>query len=161
MAINLVHRPDLDDRVEKLAARFGLKGRGRKTAIIEKALAALEERAERAYPDRAAVTAVLDRYIEAGPRLRQRLVGSGGTGRCSRRSLPDRWQPSPFQRRVGFRVVRYEPCSAFTRVVACVVAEPPEAALCHRSASDDVVTSTIRSDCYRLERQLPGGIRTR
>ena len=31
----------------------------------------------------------------------------------------------------------------------------------HRSASDDVVTSTIRSDCYRLERQLPGGIRTR
>ena len=22
----------------------------------------------------------------------------GGTGRCSRRSLPDRWQPSPFQR---------------------------------------------------------------
>ena len=30
-----------------------------------------------------------------------------------------------------------------------------------RSASDDVVTSIIRSDCYRLERQLPGGIRTR
>ena len=49
-------------------------------------------------------------------------------------------------------------CAAFTRVVACVVAEPP---LCHRSASDDVVTYTIRSDCYRLERQLPGGIRTR
>jgi len=85
----------------------------------------------------------------------------GGTGRCSRRSLPDRWQPSPFQRRVGFRIVLFEACSAFTRVVACVVAEPPEAALCHRSASDDVVTSTIRSDCYRLERQLPGGIRTR
>ena len=83
----------------------------------------------------------------------------GGTGRCSRRSLPDRWQPSPFQRRVGFRIVRFEACSAFTRVVACVVAEPPEAALCHRSASDDVVTSIIRSDCYRLERQLPGGIR--
>ena len=32
----------------------------------------------------------------------------GGTGRCSRRSLPDRWQPSPFQRRVGFRIVRFE-----------------------------------------------------
>ena len=31
----------------------------------------------------------------------------------------------------------------------------------HRSASDDVVTSFARSDCYRLERQLPGGIRTR
>ena len=48
--------------------------------------------------------------------------------------------------------------SEFTRVVACVVAEPP---LCHRSASDNVVTSTIRSDCYLMERQFPGGIRTR
>ena len=28
MAINLVHRPDLDDRVEKLAARFGAEGAG-------------------------------------------------------------------------------------------------------------------------------------
>ena len=63
--------------------------------------------------------------------------------------------------RLGFRSARFEACSAFTRVVACVVAEPPAAALCHRSASDDVVTSTIRSDCYRLERQLPGGIRAR
>ena len=60
----------------------------------------------------------------------------GGTGRCSRRSLPDRWQPSPFLRRVGFRSARFEACSAFTRVVACMVAEPPAAALCHRSASD-------------------------
>ena len=32
----------------------------------------------------------------------------GGTGRCSRRSLPDRWQPSPFLRRVGFRSARFE-----------------------------------------------------
>ena len=39
--------------------------------------------------------------------------------------------------------------------------EPPEAALCRRSASADVVASIVRSDCYRLERQLPGGIRTR
>ena len=45
-------------------------------------------------------------------------------------------------------------CSAFTRVVACVVAEPP---LCHRSASDNVVTSTIRSDCYRLDATFPLG----
>jgi len=39
----------------------------------------------------------------------------GGTGRCSRRSLPDRCQPSPFLRRVGFRITRFEACSAFTR----------------------------------------------
>ena len=50
---------------------------------------------------------------------------------------------------------------AFTRVTARMVAEPPMAALCHRSASADVVASIVRSDCYRLERQLPGGIRTR
>ena len=31
----------------------------------------------------------------------------------------------------------------------------------HRSASAEVVTSFNRSDCYRLERQLPGGVRTR
>ena len=36
-----------------------------------------------------------------------------------------------------------------------------ELALCRRSASADVVTSIVRSDCYRLERQLPRGIRTR
>ena len=35
------------------------------------------------------------------------------------------------------------------------------AALWRRSASADVVASIVRSDCYRLERQLPGGIRTR
>ena len=49
----------------------------------------------------------------------------GGNGRCSRRSLPDRWQPSPCGRRVGFRVTGFGACSAFTRVTARVVAEPP------------------------------------
>ena len=38
----------------------------------------------------------------------------GGTGRCSRRSLPDRWQPSPYSGRVGFRITRFEACAAFT-----------------------------------------------
>ena len=76
-------------------------------------------------------------------------------------SLPDRWQPSPLFRRVGFRVTRFEACSAFNVVAARVVAEPPKAALCRRSASADVVASVVRSDCYRLVRQLPGGIRTR
>ena len=31
-----------------------------------------------------------------------------------RRSLPDRWQPSPISRRVGFRIERFGACSAFT-----------------------------------------------
>ena len=53
----------------------------------------------------------------------------GGTGRCSRRSLPNRWQPSPYYRRVGFRITRFEACSAFTKVAARMLAEPPMAAL--------------------------------
>ena len=42
MAINLVHHRDLDERVERLAARLGLTGRGRKVGVIERALATLE-----------------------------------------------------------------------------------------------------------------------
>ena len=44
-------------------------------------------------------------------------------------------------------------------VVACAFAAPPTAALFHRSASVRFVTSSNRSDCYRLEQHLPGGIR--
>ena len=75
MAINLTHRPDLDDRVERLAERLELKGRGRKTAIIERALTALEARLDSDRPGRAAIEASIDRYIEAGARLRERLSG--------------------------------------------------------------------------------------
>ena len=53
----------------------------------------------------------------------------GGIDRCSRRSLPDRWQPSPFYRRVGFRITRFEACAAFTLVAARMVAESPKATL--------------------------------
>ena len=42
MAINLTHRPDLEERIERLASRFGMNGRGRKTAVIERALTVLE-----------------------------------------------------------------------------------------------------------------------
>ncbi len=41
-------------------------------------------------------------------------------------------RPSPDYRRVGFRINRFEACSAFTRVPACMVAEPPRAALLSR-----------------------------
>ena len=37
-------------------------------------------------------------------------------------------RPSPVSRRVGSRINRFEACSAFTRVPACMVAEPPKAA---------------------------------
>ena len=52
----------------------------------------------------------------------------GGTARCARRSLPGRWQPSPWNRQVGFSIARFEACSTFTRVAARMVARPPTAA---------------------------------
>ena len=84
MAINIVHRPDLDARVEKLASCLGLKGRGRKTAVIERALAALEERERTARLDPTAIAASLQRYIENGARLSARLYDEG---------MPNRGRP--------------------------------------------------------------------
>jgi len=49
----------------------------------------------------------------------------GGIGRCSRRSLPGHWQPSPGKRRVGFRISGFGACSAFARATARVVADHP------------------------------------
>ena len=74
--------------------------------------------------------------------------------------FPTRRRPSPCQSRVGFRSVLFEACSAFTRVLARRVAEPPKAALFHQSAPAHVVTSMNRSSCYQPERQLLRGIRT-
>ena len=74
MAINIAHRHDLDERVERLAVRLGLRGRGRKTAVIERALDAIEDEAGRGGVDRAAVRASLARYAKAGLRLRERLA---------------------------------------------------------------------------------------
>ena len=44
-------------------------------------------------------------------------------------------RPSPIDRRVGFRTMCFEACSAFTRVPACMVAEPPKTALLPRCFS--------------------------
>ena len=75
MTIKIAHRADLERRIEKLAERMGLKGRGRKTAVVERALAALEERLEQEQPDREAIRASLDGYIARGAGLRRRLAG--------------------------------------------------------------------------------------
>lgn len=72
MAINIAHRPDLDERVERLAARLDMRGRGRKTAIIDQALRALEEQVDNARPDRAYIEASLERLAQAGDRYRER-----------------------------------------------------------------------------------------
>ena len=41
------------------------------------------------------------------------------------RSLLDQRRPSPQDGRVGSRIARFEVCSAFTRVMACVLADSP------------------------------------
>ena len=69
----------------------------------------------------------------------------GGTGRCPRRSLPGRWQPSPRYGRVGFRIARFEACSAFTRVAARMVARPPR--------------RPVPSECFRPCRCLHNPLR--
>ena len=73
MAINLTHRPDLDERVEKLAAHMGFNGRGRKTAVIEKALAALEDRVS--LMDAESILASLKQFEGHGPLIAAELAG--------------------------------------------------------------------------------------
>ena len=73
MAINITHRPDLDDRVERLANRLGISGYGRKTAVIEEALSALEERVGNQVT-KAQIRASLKSYLLNGNRLRQEVL---------------------------------------------------------------------------------------
>ena len=62
--------------------------------------------------------------------------------------------------KVGFRITLFEACSAFTRVTACMLAKSPCGDPLHRRLRR-VRRLPRRSDCYRLERQLPGGSFTR
>ena len=73
MTMHLTLGSGLDSRVEQLADRLGLTGSERKIETIGRALALLEERVGRDRPIRAAIVAALDRYIDAGARLRERL----------------------------------------------------------------------------------------
>ena len=95
------------------------------------------------------------------PSTRAIAITPAGTGRCSRRSLPDRLAAFPVLQAGRLPHPPFRGLRSVHVVTARAVAEPPKAALCRRSASADVVASIVRPDCYRLERQLPGGIRTR
>lgn len=81
MAINIAHRPDLDARVEKLASCLGLRGRGRKTTVIERALTVLEEQERTAQLVPTTIAASLQRYIENGTHLSTRLIEDGMSDR--------------------------------------------------------------------------------
>ena len=98
MAINIAHRPDLDARVERLAGRLDLRGRGRKTAVIERALRALEEQTERSRSDRADIEAALERLAKAGDRFRER-EGRFGRSPAVDRPLSQVWQDELYDER--------------------------------------------------------------
>jgi hypothetical protein len=61
-----------------------------------------------------------------------------------------RWQPSPCQCRVGAHINRFEACSTFTRVTACLIAGPPCGPLSRRLRRLRYLHR--RSDSFRLER---------
>ena len=65
----------------------------------------------------------------------------------------------PVWKAVGFCITGFGACSAFTRVTARMVAEPPEAVLCRRSASADYAELSIVQSIFRLAaRRRPAGI---
>ena len=75
-------------------------------------------------------------------------------------AFPDCQRPSPSLRRVGSRIARFEACSAFTLVPACLFAKPPCGGPSRQSASIYIVTSVNRPGCFQPKRQGLGGIRT-
>ena len=65
-------------------------------------------------------------------------------------------RPSPSHCRVGSHIVRFEACSAFTRVTACLLAELPKATL-SIEGFDSFVTSTVAPIATGRSDSLPGG----
>ena len=74
MAIDLAHRSDLERGAEELADRFGLRGRGRKTTITERALAAFSGSEAQDDQEQLAIEPSIARFVEARIRLRTRLA---------------------------------------------------------------------------------------
>ncbi len=70
-----------------------------------------------------------------------------------------RRRPSPEFRRVGSHIPRFEACSAFTHIPACMLAKPPKAALYTRGFGR-LVTSTTAPIATGWSDQLPGGTLT-
>jgi hypothetical protein len=58
------------------------------------------------------------------------------------------------------RIGYFGACTMFTFVTACVLAESPMVILLHQRASPNRASFLDCSDCYWLERKLPGGVRT-
>jgi hypothetical protein len=68
-----------------------------------------------------------------------------------------RRRPSPNLRWVGSRNARFEACSAFTHVPACMLAKSPNGTL-YTEDSDEFVASFAAPIATGWNDQLPGGI---
>ena len=97
-------------------ARGSRRARLRRPADLRTRPGSLRPR--RGIPGRSALEAPVPRPSEAAPGFSPEPIRAGPprasrrrNRSCSRRSLPDRWQPSPFQRRVGFRIACFEASS--------------------------------------------------
>lgn len=71
---------------------------------------------------------------------------------------PNSRRPSPLLKRVGSCIARFEACSTFTRVPACVLAKSPKATLYIEVLS--MVHYPIAPIATGWSDQLPGGILT-
>ena len=76
----------------------------------------------------------------------------GGTAGCCRYPVRRR-RPSLKTRQVGFRIILFEACSAFTRIPACMVAESPEVTRYTR-VLHHIRYLLRRSGCFRPSDQL-------
>lgn len=76
MAINIAHRPDLDERVEYLAQVLHGGVRGSKVKVIESAIEALEEKRGVRKCSSAEIRRALDRFLRNGARLRDEALAA-------------------------------------------------------------------------------------
>jgi len=83
----------------------------------------------------------------------------GGTGRVLSLISSDRRRPSLLFRQIGSHVTRFEACSAFTRVTACVFAESPSDPSLEVLQSNSLPPWTAPS-ATGWSNQSPGGVRT-
>ncbi len=70
--------------------------------------------------------------------------------------LTQELRPSPNLRRVGSHITRFEACSAFTHVPACMFAKSPMATL-YTEGFGSFVASTTAPVASGWSDQLPGG----
>lgn len=71
--------------------------------------------------------------------------------------FPRKWQPFPSVGQVGSALLFSRPARRSLLVTACALAESPDVTLLYRTAVQPPYFHGC-SDCYRLERKLPGGI---